>query len=221
VTDHTDRRADSARAPLVRAAAQQFAHKPYALVNLEDVVATVEISRGAMYFHFPSKQALAMAVIEEARTAGRQVAAGVMAGRLSGLETLIDLSYAVAVADLGDDMVRAVLYLIESIGRAEGADAARLREAIDAVAGIVRRAADEGDIAAGRSVRDIAHVLVSTYIGVRHTSDLDEPRQFLHDLERTWLLLVPGFVSPERQRYLSQFVRRRTAVAMGKVSAPA
>ena len=218
MTDPADRRADSARGPLVRAAAQQFAHKPYSLVNLDDVVAAVDISRGAMYFHFPSKQALATAVIAEAHELGRQAAAGVLANKLSGLETLIDLSYLVAVLDIGEDLARAGLYLLESIGRVEGLEARSLREVVEALAHIVRRAVSEGDIAEGCDPEDIARLLVSTYIGIRHTSDLDNPQQFLLDIEKAWVLLLPGFANPERMRYLSQFVRRRTAVASGKVS---
>ncbi len=217
MTDPADRRADSARGPLVRAAAQQFAHKPYALVNLDDVVAAVEISRGAMYFHFPSKQALATAVIAEAHELGREAAAAVLANKLSGLETLIDLSYLVAVLDISEDLARAGLHLLESIGRAEGLEARSLREVVDALTQITRRAVNEGDIAEGRDPEDIARLLVSTYIGIRHTSDLDNPPQFLLDVEKAWMLLLPGFANPDRMRYLSQFVRRRTAVASGKL----
>jgi TetR/AcrR family transcriptional repressor of nem operon len=218
VTDPSDRRADSARGPLVRAAAQQFAHKPYSLVNLDDVVAAVDISRGAMYFHFPSKQALALAVIDEAHKLGGEAAVGVLANKLSGLETLIDLSYLVAVLDIGEDLARAGLYLLESLGRAEGLEARRLREVVDALAQIARRAVNEGDIVEGCDPTDIARLLVSMYIGVRHTSDLDNAQQFLVDLEKAWMLLLPGFANPERIPYLSQFVHRRTAVASGKVA---
>jgi AcrR family transcriptional regulator len=217
VTDPADRRTDSARGPLVRAAAQQFAHKPYSLVNLDDVVAAVEISRGAMYFHFPSKHALARAVIDEAYELGRAAAAGVLANKLSGLETLIDLSYLVAVSDISEDLARAGLYLLESIGRVEGLEARSLREVVNAMAQIARRAVDEGDIAEGPDPEDIARLLVSTYLGVRHTSDLDNPQRFLLDIEKAWILLLPGFANPERMSYLTKFVRRRTAVASGKV----
>jgi AcrR family transcriptional regulator len=218
VTHPADRRADSARRPLVRAAAQQFAHKPYTLVNLDDVVAAVDVSRSAMYFHFPSKLALAKAVIEEADKLAREASAGVLANKLSGLETLIDLSYVVAVLDLRDDLARAGLNLLEAIGRDEGLEARSLGEVVTALAQIARRAVDEGDIAERRDPEDIARLLVSMYIGVRHTSDLDSPRQFVLDVEKAWSLLLPGFANPERMQYLNQFVHRRTTVTQGKVS---
>lgn len=213
-----ERRADSSRAPLVRAAAKQFAHKPYSLVNLDDVVAAVEVSRGAMYFHFPSKQALARAVIEEAEKLARVAARGVLTNKLSGLETLIDLIYLIAVLDVSEDLTRAGMNLLESIGRAEGLEARTLDEAIGALARIATRAMAEGDIAEERDPEDIARVLVGVYIGLRHTSDLDDPRRLLSDLEKALYLLLPGFANPDRMGYLRQFVRRRTAVALGKVA---
>ena len=175
-------------------AARQFAHKPFGLVNLDDVVAAVDVSRGAMHFHFPSKRALARAVILEAEQLGREAAARVLANKLSGLETLA------------------------SIGRADGLKARTVSDGIDAIAKIIRRAADEGDIVQGCDPADIAHVPVSTYLGIRHTSDLDDPRRFLLDLEKAWIFLSPGFANHERMPYFRQFVHRRTAVASGKVA---
>jgi AcrR family transcriptional regulator len=212
-----DRRADSARAPLVRAAAQQFAHKPYSLVNLDDVVAAVGVSRGAMYFHFPSKQALARAVIDESDKFGRAASADVLASKLSGLETLIDLLYLMAVLDLGEDLTRAGMNLLESVGGAEGLEARILCELIGGLTTIAARAIAEGDIAEGHDPEDIVRILVGTYIGLRHTSDLDQPQRFLGDLEKAWNLLLPGFVNTDRIGYLRQFVGRRTAVAMRKL----
>jgi TetR/AcrR family transcriptional regulator, transcriptional repressor for nem operon len=60
---------------------------------------------------------------------------------------------------------------------------------------------------------------VSTYMGLRQTSNLDEPEQFLSHLEKTWALLLPGIVRPERIDYFRQFIRRRTAIAIGSISA--
>jgi AcrR family transcriptional regulator len=218
VNQPADRRADSSRAPLVLAAAQQFAHKPYSLVNLDDVVAAVDVSRGAMYFHFPSKQALARAVIEEADKVGRAAATGVITNKLSGLETLVDLVYLIAVLDAGEDLTRAGMNLLESIGRTEGLEARTLDEVIASLTRIATRAMAEGDIADDSDPEAIARVLVGMYIGLRHTSDLDNPRRLLSDLEKALYLLLPGFANPDRMGYLRQFVRRRTAVALGKVA---
>ena len=51
---------------------------------------------------------------------------------------------------------------------------------------------------------------MSIYMGLRQTSNLDEPKQFLIDLEKTWALMLPGFVRPDRIDYFRQFIKRRT-----------
>ena len=57
------------------------------------------------------------------------------------------------------------------------------------------------------------------YMGIRHTSDLDDPRRFFNDLENTWKLLLPGFANPDRIDYLDQFIARRAARAV-TIAAP-
>jgi hypothetical protein len=56
------------------------------------------------------------------------------------------------------------------------------------------------------------------YLGLRQTSNLAEPEQFLRDLENMWTLALPGFVNPDRIDYLTQFIKRRTAVAQKKAT---
>ncbi len=64
MTEHLDRRADTTRVQILRAASHQFARKSYSLVSLDDILADAEVTKGAMYFHFRSKYALASAIIE-------------------------------------------------------------------------------------------------------------------------------------------------------------
>ncbi|HWY01143.1 MAG TPA: TetR/AcrR family transcriptional regulator, partial [Mycobacterium sp.] len=55
--------------------------------------------------------------------------------------------------------------------------------------------------------------------GLRQASNLDEPERFLLDLEKSWSLILTGILQPERIDYFSQFVRRRTALAITAASA--
>ena len=68
MTETTDTRADSTRQQILRAAARQFARLPYHQVGLDDVLAEAELTKGAMYFHFRSKHALALAIIDDQTT---------------------------------------------------------------------------------------------------------------------------------------------------------
>ena len=218
MTEQLDKRADTTRQHILRAASRQFARKSYSLVSLDDILADAEVTKGAMYFHFRSKHALAAAIIEYRFVLARASVDELIARRLSGLETLIDISYLVAVEDIGDDIARAGLNLLESIGRTDGLQANMLGQWVDAFATIAGKAIRDGDIIEDRDPRAIARLLVSMYLGLRQTSNLAEPEHFLRDLENLLVHALLGFVKPDRVDYLNQFVKRRTAVAIKKAT---
>jgi TetR/AcrR family transcriptional regulator, transcriptional repressor for nem operon len=218
VTESTDRRADATRQQILRAAAGQFARRPYSLVSLDDILAAAEVTKGAMYFHFRSKHALALAVIDEQNRNGRDAVKQQLARKLSGLETLIDVSYLTAVMDISDEIARAGLNLLESIGRHNKLQANVLAPWIEAFTACVERAIDEGDIRQTFDPADVARLVVSVYVGIRQTSNLDEPQEFLADLEKTWLLVLSAVANPQRMDYLTEFVRRRTTLALNRAA---
>jgi AcrR family transcriptional regulator len=219
MSETPDTRADSTRQQILLSAARQFARLPYHQVGLDDVLAEAALTKGAMYFHFRSKHALALAIIEDQATEARAVVETLVSRKFSGLETLIDFSYQTAVRDISTDMARAGFNLLESIGRVEGLQAERLEGWIPTLTVIAGRAIDEGDVVDECDPREVARLLVSIYMGLRQTSNLDEPEQFLLAQEKTWALLLPGIVRPERIDYFRQFIRRRTAIAIGSTSA--
>jgi len=141
-----------------------------------------------------------------------------LARKLSGIETLVDISYLVAIEDMGDETARAGLNLLQSIGRTDGLQEDVLGQWVTAYAAITRKAARDGDLIADRDPEGIARLLVSMYLGLRQTSSLAQPERLLHDLENIWLLVLPGFVKPDRIAYLNQFIKRRTAVALKKAT---
>jgi AcrR family transcriptional regulator len=211
-------RADTTRLQILRAASRQFARKSYSLVSLDDILADAEVTKGAMYFHFRSKYALASAIVEHRGTVARASVDQLLAQKLSGLETLIDISYLVAIEDIGDETARAGLNLLESIGRTDGLQGIIHGQWVAAFATIARKAVKDGDIIAARDSESIARLLVSMYLGLRQTSNLAEPERFLRDLESLWALAMPGFVKSDRIDYLNQFIKRRTAVALKKAT---
>ncbi len=213
-THSTDGRADATRRQILRAASHQFACRAYHDVGLDDILADAELTKGAMYFHFRSKHALAVAIIERQTAAGTVAVDDLLSRGLSGLETLIDFSYLIAVADIKTDGVRAGLNLLESVGRSEGLQKRLLEEWAKALSGVVEQAIAEGDIDEHCDPQDLGRLMVSLHMGLRQTSNLEEPQRFLHDLEKSWLLLLTGILQKGRIDYFRQFLRRRAALAI-------
>jgi TetR/AcrR family transcriptional regulator, transcriptional repressor for nem operon len=214
----TDGRADATRRQILRSASHQFARRPYHDVGLDDILAEAELTKGAMYFHFTSKHALAVAIIDKQIAAGNAAVEGLMTRGLSGLETLIDFSYLIAVQDITTDLVRAALNLLGSVGRAEGLQERLLDKWAKGLAAVVEQAIAEGDIDERCDPQDVGRLLVSLHMGLRQTSNLDDPERFLLDVEKSWGFILTGILQPERTDYFRQFLRRRAALAINSTS---
>ena len=199
---------------ILRAAAQQLAREPYGQVSLDHVLEIANVTKGALYFHFRSKHDLAIAIVENHAQARAESFDEAFAQSRPGLESMIELSYRIGCEDIGDDMARAGLNLLEALGRFDGLQSKVLDGWVTAFTDLARRAADDGDIAKGVDPAHVARLVVSLYLGLRQTSNLDDPASFTSDLETLWLLILPGFASPERLTYLKGFVERRTARAI-------
>jgi hypothetical protein len=127
---------------------------------------------------------------------------------------MIDLAYLIAVADIGEAEDRAGLNLLESIGRFDGLQAKLLDVWVIGFAAMTRRAIAEGDVVDRIDPEHVARLLVSMYLGLRQSSNLDEPESYIGDLESLWMLVLPGFANPERLAYFAGFIRRRSALAV-------
>ena len=63
--DHSLRRRDNRRAELLDAAAQNFRLRGYAAVSMREIAFDARMKAGSMYYYFPSKVELLIAVHEE------------------------------------------------------------------------------------------------------------------------------------------------------------
>jgi TetR/AcrR family transcriptional regulator, transcriptional repressor for nem operon len=219
MTEASERRAGNTRHRLIAAASRQFAHHPYSVVSLDDILAEAELTKGAMYFHFPSKQALALAIIDDLGEMNNAVVTELLARNMSGLETLIDLLYLRAVQDIQNDVARAGVRLLESLDNTTDMPATLWQSWIDFVATLVQKAVTEGDIIDHHDPEDIAKMLLAMWVGIRRISDLDQPEHHLDDLQKVWILALPSFTNPDRLDYFTQFINRRHALAVKKVAA--
>ena len=206
-------RADTTRQRLIAAASHQFAHRPYSMVSLDDILAEAELTKGAMYFHFPSKQALAVAIVENLAEMSRTAVTELLGRRMSGLETVIDLICRLAVQDTQHEVVRAGVRLLESLDNTTTMAPALWHSWIEFITTLIEKAVTEGDVVDHDDPEDIAKMLVALWVGIRRISDLDGLEHYLENLEKAWILALPSFTKPDRIGYFTQFIKRRHALA--------
>jgi TetR/AcrR family transcriptional regulator, transcriptional repressor for nem operon len=89
-------RTSDARERLVAAALDLFSERAYSSVGVAEISARAGVRKGSFYYFFPSKEALALAVIEEHWASQRADWAGILNGHGTALERLRSLFDATA-----------------------------------------------------------------------------------------------------------------------------
>ncbi|MFE9448802.1 ScbR family autoregulator-binding transcription factor [Streptomyces sp. NPDC006739] len=100
-------RAVRTRSQVLDAAAEAFATKGFPAVTVQDVAELAGVTKGAVYFHFANKEALAQAVAEEFYHVLGVIAQEVEEAGLPPLEAVAELLVRTAVAFRDDTMVQA------------------------------------------------------------------------------------------------------------------
>jgi AcrR family transcriptional regulator len=188
-------RAEETKAAIIRGAAEAFDRLGYGATSLTDVIKLAGVTKGALYFHFSSKQDVAQAVIERQHErsigpARQRVEAGVPA-----LESVIELSFGLATQLVEDPVVRAGIRLTLETGTFDAGTATPYRDWIEAVEILLHRAVETGDLR--RSVRPetVARFVVGAFTGVHLLSQVLTGRADVHERVREmWELLLPSLV---------------------------
>ena len=159
--DASERRAGTTRQRLIAAASRQFARRSYSMVSLDDILAEAELTKGAMYFHFASKQALAVAIIDDLTEMSRASVTELLTRRMSGLETLIDFIYLQAVQNTQNEVARAGARLLETVDNTTDLSTKLWQSWIEFVTTLIQKAVADGDVVDHTDPEDIAKMLVA------------------------------------------------------------
>jgi len=194
-------KSDRTRRAIIQAAAERFAADGYYGTSYRSLGEASGLSKGAIYFHFPSKLDLAL---ETYRTKQRE---------------LIDLSLS-GGADEGGPLAR-LLAALEARARAYARDrslrvlprlstdfardpelAPVVRElhanAVSTFAGLVRAAQEAGEIRASLDAEAVARTIFATIVGMDEVSERESGGRDLLERTRDFLeLLRRALVSPE------------------------
>lgn len=218
MSDSLETRAELTRQKILDAAAAEFAKRSFSEVSLDDIISEIGVSKGALYFHFGSKHSLALAIIEHHSAAVRAGTMELLTRGRSGLETLIEITFMVAALDSGDDYARAATHLVPAVSQLGRVAVGSVDEWTKGSVTVLENAIADGDVRGDCDPDDLAHVLVSHYVGVRNTCDLDDVPEFMTRVKNSWRTTLPGFANPDRVGYLTQFIERRATAAIRTVT---
>lgn len=204
-------RAQVTRETIVAGAAAVFGRRGYGLASIADIASEARVTKGALYFHFPSKDELARAVIAEQHRRTMTASAEVIAEGRPGLETMILLSASLAHQLLTDRVVQAGIRLTTDVSSFDPPVTEPYEDWLRTAGALFRQASEEGDLRADLDPGMLASVVVPAYTGVQLLSETISHRADLLDRVRDlWIVLLPGIVPAsawERLRGLPELIR--------------
>ncbi|MFD9304270.1 ScbR family autoregulator-binding transcription factor [Streptomyces sp. NPDC060048] len=188
-------RAEITRHAILDGAAIAFGEKGFHGTSLTDVVGHAGVTKGALYFHFPSKEAIAHTLMDEQF----QVSEHVPAIEEPGLQTAIDLSHQMAFGLRTNVRIRAAIRLVIEFGSFTDPDPTPYNTWIDTCQACLTPAQERGDVLASLDVRDLATMLVGSFTGIQVTSHVRTGREDLHTrVIDLWNFLLPGIAPAHR-----------------------
>lgn len=192
-------RAQTTRNAVLAAAARVFERTGFAGSSIADILEESGVTKGALYFHFASKEALAAAIIEQQadwRESNVQPSP-------YHLQRLIDLSFRFVGALQADPLVRASIRLTLERNTFVTDDASPYEGWLDAVHGHLLSAQAADELRSDVDPLDAAKVLVAAITGVQLVSEATTGRADVQDrVGRLWTYFLPGLATPKIRRLL-------------------
>ena len=193
----TDRGSETRRR-ILEVAAEAFANRGYAGTSVNDVLKASGVTKGGFYFHFPSKEALALAALRHKQ---EQWAGTVMASVLRRPRAVEQLQAMVAaLCDLHeqDRSCRAISRLCTELGdehpELRPQLGTQLTTWMDMVAAVIRKGQDEGEIRPEVEPEVAAEIAVGSFIGLETVSEVltgrADLRRRANDFLELWLSAI-------------------------------
>ncbi|TQC42007.1 TetR/AcrR family transcriptional regulator [Rhodococcus sp. WS4] len=204
----TQKRAEVTRRALLHAAAEVFTRRGYADTKLSEILTQALATKGALYFHYASKEELARAVIEEGTSRFTVVCTPYLDSPTPAFEAMIGISFVTVDAALNDAVMGATFRLITEMGDYRSSETDTFATWISTYQLLARRAIDEGDLRENTDPDAVGQLLVELFAGARLLAT-DNPVDLPTRTAMAWDLLLPVLVTTPKVDYFRQFVTRR------------
>ena len=201
-------RAEATRKTIILAAVELFDTVGYGSTTMGHIIDRAGITKGAFYYHFPTKESVAAAIIEDADTV-IEVSTASAFGSPSApmLECLIRTSFISADVTRNNALVRVGNLLRQALNQISPSGAAPYLVWRKVVIAMVRGAAAEGDVQDGIDVEALGHAIWSSLVGTALLSGAtgEDP---IPRLAQVWEITLRGVVPAESLPYFNAFVTR-------------
>jgi AcrR family transcriptional regulator len=204
-------RSEATRTKIITSAVELFNEIGYPATGLGDIIERAEMTKGALYYHFDSKESLATAIIEEGSAhlvgAFRSIitsSAPALEGIIHGVFVVADLLSTDQIARSATQLLRAFGEFNEAATRTYGGWMAQMMQS-------TRQAIDEGDIRGDLDPQAVGETIVGSMLGAELLANATTAgADILARVARTWKVLLPAIVTQESLSYFDEFLARES-----------
>jgi AcrR family transcriptional regulator len=207
-------RSEATRQKIIDSAVELINQIGYPAAGLADIIERAELTKGALYYHFDSKEALATAIIEDG--GNRVIDAFVAAGRPGSpaMENLIHGVFMVGDTISNDVLAAAASRLLRTFGGFNPAAKSNYGRFLDEMVGRVKIAVADGDVRSDLDADVIGRTIFGAMLGTELLSAaLSAGVDLGKQMAATWDVLLPAIVVPESLDYYREFLARQLSRA--------
>jgi AcrR family transcriptional regulator len=167
-------RAGVTRRHILDVAGRAFAEHGYRGISLNDIVRDSGLTKGAFYFHFPSKEALALEVFRDKQEdwIAQTMSAVLERPRaIDQLEAMLDVGCDIHERDASARVVGRLCLELASQAELAPKMTPHLTTWFEITAQLIRRAQEEGDVRPDVDAQVFAETIVAAFMGIEHVSD--------------------------------------------------
>lgn len=205
-------RAETTRRAIIESAALSFVERGYVHSSLNEMCARAGVTKGAMYFHFTTKDDLAQTLITEYSRKLGEVFERTLVSSRPGLECLMDWTFTSLKVLSRDIVARAGARMLLEVGPTTGLAEDFLDEFTTIFVENLSAAVDEGDIVTDLDVAKVAKNLVIQLMGfiAIGAPSGGKTEGLVESMGVWWTLSFAALVPEPRRPYFAEYLRRRS-----------
>jgi AcrR family transcriptional regulator len=203
-------RSETTRQKILDAAMDLFSEVGYAAAGLGEVITRAGMTKGALYHHFDSKEALATAIIEQGTNLTRDAFRHVCESPSPALENVIHGVFIVADLLVSDKTARTAEQLTRGLAEFNSTASQVWSDRLDAITTQASRASTEGDLREGLDPYVVSESILNAMLGAQLLSKTEDGNDHVKRLTRSLDLLLPAIVADTSLAYFREFLARES-----------